>query len=956
MSEFIRLLLGLHAQARRYDRDQALLGALGVGAFAYTHQIDSVHRMATAPSCRWLLADEVGLGKTIQAIMVMRALAAQSSSLFNVALVVPDDLVGQWEEELLARGHAIAIEAGEPGAPTGNLLMRLVRPSRITAGGRIPAEKIDLLLVDEFTKLQVAVRTELITAARSIPNVIAMTATPALHDTRTRRELMEMLEPEADRIARASNRDILKVLADRETAAIDRHAEEFRNTSRRRQVEDVFGLYRRLIRTQRTDYPNTLPQRRYQPIRVPPTDGDVGRARATRSYLEAAATADLDLRRDLLLQVAGRSPQSLRERLSTLKRTALLQEAWYGIDTVLRNEPGDAKLDALIDHVRATLAEQPDTRIVIVAEDNPTTDYLAETLGKLVDAKISRKRRTMSAAEDLEVQVTLLKDALEEFISGASNILVAALDAREGHNLQFADEVIFFALPWSPPDIQQWIGRIDRLGTRGIPSKRTISITPIVVENSIENRILEVLDGTKVFEKSEVFDETEWSEISRAINAAADGMAGASWGEAAARAKSLGATIEDWLGSTRLPPSPRTMLAERLDASLRSRPYALPLIDPGKKQRTNWYQSRERAADIILTLAGEEYLDIRNGRDNGQSFKTMWYRSGPAGIELQIPEIDSSSSFHRQAFISHRASIDCPPRPQVTQNDGRRRQLHFFDHGCPLHDQLISALIEQAPTTDIATEFYVEYPTDHPILEWEGRRLLFGGSGLELRTALSTDVTAVLGPIDGQASKAEQDAHAVAKRHLGAALDADRRWLVDLCPPEMVVITLVEEGEQFVPCDAAAAMLDPLCGSRPARQLVRRRSQLTEEQRDGAREIARSQLMRLGSEVLGRAMVALNSAVGERLFAIDAENEQRVAAARAELASLVASEALKSRPEPIIQAERRGAELSVRLAEACGDARRAWISGAGTAIKGAAMLKTPRYFWVVPKRFSGRNP
>ncbi|MBS3025018.1 hypothetical protein [Acidiphilium multivorum] len=66
MSDFLRLLLGLHAQARRYDRDQALLGALGVGAFAYTHQIDSVHRMATAPACRWLLADEVGLGKTIQ--------------------------------------------------------------------------------------------------------------------------------------------------------------------------------------------------------------------------------------------------------------------------------------------------------------------------------------------------------------------------------------------------------------------------------------------------------------------------------------------------------------------------------------------------------------------------------------------------------------------------------------------------------------------------------------------------------------------------------------------------------------------------------------------------------------------------------------------------------------------------------------------------------------------------
>ena len=80
------MLLGLHAAARRLDRDQALLGALGVGAFAYTHQIDSVHRMVTGTACRWLLADEVGLGKTIQAIMVMRALAAQSPRPLTAAL------------------------------------------------------------------------------------------------------------------------------------------------------------------------------------------------------------------------------------------------------------------------------------------------------------------------------------------------------------------------------------------------------------------------------------------------------------------------------------------------------------------------------------------------------------------------------------------------------------------------------------------------------------------------------------------------------------------------------------------------------------------------------------------------------------------------------------------------------------------------------------------------------
>jgi hypothetical protein len=585
--------------------------------------------MLTATACRWLLADEVGLGKTVQAIMVMRALAAQSSRTLVVALVVPDDLTEQWEEELLARGHAIALEAGDEGEPQANLLIRLARPSRIIAGGKFVADKIDLLLVDEFPKLQVAVRNELIAAARTIPNVIALTATPGLHQKRTRGEIMELLEPEASRIARAEGRTIHDVLADREEIALARFGHELATPHRRRAIEESYGLYRRLIRTERTDYPNALPQRRYQPIRVAPTDGDIERAKATRAYLEASKEAGIDIMRDLLLQVAGRSPASLRERLSTLKRVAGVQDAWRRIDAVLRDEPGDAKLDALIDHVRRVLNDKPDNRLVIVAEDNPTTDYLHDALSKLVSVKISRKRRAMRAAEELDVQVATLKDALEEFINGESKILVASLDAREGHNLQFADEIIFFALPWSPHDIQQWIGRIDRLGTRGIPSSRTIAVTPIVTHNSIEARILDVLEATKVFEKSDVYDEAEWQTISDAINAAAEGVTGVSWNDATSCAQVLGAASEEWLSSTKLPPSPRTFVAEKCATRFREKSYALPIVFNGKQY--NWFQAREQALSMLLKLAGEEYFDIRNAKDGSQAepAQFVWTRSGP---------------------------------------------------------------------------------------------------------------------------------------------------------------------------------------------------------------------------------------------------------------------------------------------------------------------------------------
>jgi len=952
MSDFHRVLLGLHAAARRLDRDQALLGALGVGALAYTHQIDSVHRMITGTACRWLLADEVGLGKTIQAIMVMRALAAQSPRPLTAALVVPDDLVSQWEEELLCRGHILALESGDEGGVHGNLVMRLVRPSKLLDGGRIAADRVDLLLIDEFTRLQVQVREDLIVAARTIPNVIAMTATPALHQTRTRRELMALLEPEADRIARAEDRDILKVLAEREASAHKEWSAELQDAGKRRAVEETFGLYRRLIRTARTDYPDALPKRSYQPIKLAPTDGDVERARATRAYLDAARNANLAIRREELLQVCGRSPQSLQRRLSTLQRTTpALQAAWRHIDLCLREEPGDAKLDALIDHLRLFHAKNPNGRAVVVAEDNPTTDYLRDAIEKLTDMQVARKRRTVGAADELEIQVALLKEALDDFISGEARILVAADAAREGHNLQFADEIIFFALPWSPPDIQQWIGRIDRLGTKGLPANRRIAITPIVVENSIENSILTVLEGTGVFLRSEVFDESEWAEISGAIASAANGVSGATWGDAAKQARTLGEAYDAWLEATSLPPTPRTALATRCEARFRARPYAAPLA-PIVSYPWNWYAMRERAVELMIKLAREDFLDVRTGQDGEQRFKTMWYKTKPSGDDLTIADIDPRNSWHRQAFIMRRSAIECPPHTNVVQSDDTKRRLNFFDHGCGIHDGAVAAFEKQLPPADINSEFVVEYPDGHPILQWANRRLLIAVSEVDLRDALNFDPDLMLGDHDSGASKAEQDAQASVARIALAQFQADRRWMIDLAAPEMLFATLVEDDEEMVVADAGAAVFDPFHDGAGARQLAKRRSILPEARLRAARTAATRQLTAMGGETLARAAQAVRRAVPHRQFAAQADADNLAAAAAAEIK---VAGSLDSKLE-FNRAALRGAELMATLSERAWQGRFARLEGLEKALADVAKLKPPRFFWLVPKPPSAETP
>ncbi|MFQ6180344.1 helicase-related protein [Sinorhizobium meliloti] len=943
MSEFERVLAGLHAEGRQVDRTQTLFGAFAVAAEAYPHQIDSVHRMLTAPTCRWLLADEVGLGKTVQAIMVMKALAASRSRPLAVALTVPDDLVAQWEQELLCRGDVVALESGESGGISGNILIRLLRPSKLVNGEKIAANKIDLLLVDEFTRLQGQVRRELISAARTIPNVIAMTATPALHLAANRRELLALLEPEAAEEANATDTDILRVLRNRETEGLNRFGQGIVDVAHERLLASSFGMYRRIIRTVRSDYPGVLPKRRYQPLRVKPTDGDIGRAAATRKYIDAAKRTGLELRAEALFQVSGRSPQSLRERLSTLRRTnAQLQSAWRAIDTSLRDEGGDAKLDALIDHLRVVHARPTEARVVVVAEDNPTTDYLREAIEKLTDMKVARKRRTVGAAEELHTQVTSLKEALDDFISGEARVLVAADAAKEGHNLQFADEIIFFALPWSPTDIQQWIGRIDRLGAKNAAAGRTITITPIVTEGSIEDNILNVLEGTGVFQKSEVFDEADWAEISKAIDAAASGKEGASWTVASREAAKLGEHFDEWITDSRFSLRSRSPLALERFERLKRRAYAVPLISSGPQK--NWYRDRERGLGLMIKLARQDYLEVRNQKCSGQRFQTVWYKQKPANDDLVIPDLDARSPSFRQAYISKREDLECPPRPSVSESDGRQRKLNFLDHGNSLHEGMNQSFGKLAPQTDWQTEFVIDYAPGHPALAWQGKAVLLSWSRIDVPFQFVRDVTDEFDPVLDE-SKPEQDARLAVLRLAVTHSHADQRWLADCCPSELIFTTVAVDPEVTQSVAAAAALLNPFHENEAARFVCRRRK-LPDARAKAAKELARKEMQKHGETVLRRYLSNLRSTLDARLFEVEADM-------RAHLRSLEAiAETMNAKDQnfEFNRAAARGAALHIELARRAWEKRLERLKGVEERVGRSTRFTKSGDFWVSPRR------
>lgn len=936
-----RYWLNLHARAREIDADQALLGALGVAAFAYPHQIYNVRRMVTDTTCRYLLADEVGLGKTIQALMVLRALASQRDTGLRVALVVPDDLVQQWQEELISRtqvgGAGIAPEPSDEVSPPpparGEVAVDLCRQARLASGAiRLNPRLYDVLIVDEYPKLVQAVREMVAVASRTTPHVLLLSATPGLHDAQSRSDILSILEPDLARRAQALDRDILELLAEREAAAQAFLTGEREDLSAppagegRRYYSATHALFRRVIRTKRVDYPDALPQRTYSPITVPETEGDVRRLAQARQYLATAITEGRNVRQDLVLQIAGRSPASLINRASTLGRGASskLLAAVKSLDEAAR-DPGDAKLDALIDHLRRMFLDHPQSRILVVAEDNRSVDYLATAIEKMVEVEVARKRRPYADSEtEIDVHVTQLKEDLDAFESGQARVLVAADVAAEGHNLQFATEIVFYALPWNPGSVDQWIGRLDRLGGKGPPGKRTIRITPIVVQNSIEARILELYEASDIFSGGRVFDDDAWREMEATINSAAYGS-GQDWRKLITDARKHIVTEEGWRSLSQFPPQDRAIAArDRFDV-LRAQSYPLPFsYNAERSGGRNWFRSREIAAKRMLTLAHETgvlRVETRNDVETKQKYRTVWYAKKFEEGDIFVKELDTAHSGHKKAVILSRGDILAPP----TVNVGNRR-LHFFDQGHPLHEAVKSAFCGLAAPNSTTSEYVIRFPEGHPGEAYSGRQVVVCSAALRPTFGAPFSDVELAGRSSDGDSTFEREAAQFAVRRAFEEYLADGRWFTDLFPPQHYVFAGVQSAQGIKAISPSLFIgaseehgLPRLFSERP---LAPNEVLTLKGVRDGLRQL-------MAAEARNRLQNWLLDADAElsfRRFKASAEAREAIQAAL----DTEARERQRGGKLAIDRARVRGVELAVLLAELCGEMR---LSRLGTLLQ-----------------------
>ena len=207
---YANLCLAAQALRREFEGVRTPLApATGVAAFLYTHQLANVFRVLTDLRVRHLLADEVGLGKTVQALMILNALRYQRQDL-RVLVIVPDGLVTQWRDEILTRAHSAPTEKN-----TGFGEGRYIRLAwedqlrRIGDDGQpgwsladIDPARYQVLVVDELHSLRSDVQDRIIRMAGAFEHVLALTATPAFQDPKRHAQLFALLEPERTAIAR----------------------------------------------------------------------------------------------------------------------------------------------------------------------------------------------------------------------------------------------------------------------------------------------------------------------------------------------------------------------------------------------------------------------------------------------------------------------------------------------------------------------------------------------------------------------------------------------------------------------------------------------------------------------------------------------------------------------------------------------------------------------------------
>ena len=513
-----------------------LLSSLASGVTPLPHQLHVLNRAMERNTIRYILADEVGLGKTIEAGMVIRELKARGL-IRRILVVCPTGLVTQWASEMQEKFHEKFHVILPSDFDTIRRLtdnedvygqydqvispMDSIKPLEKRAGWtdekveKYNEERIysiinsgwDLVIIDEAHR--VAGSTSEVARyklghllSQASPYLLLLSATPHNGKTEPFLRLVRLLDKEAFPNARSIVKEQVApyLIRTEKREAIDNNGNKlFKN-----RITHLVLL--------NWDERHTMQRELYQLVTayVSKTYNKALRNRKKNMCLiflliimqrmvtssTAAVRQSLERRLEVLKNQATRLSSLTEEEIAELDIEDNVEEALEAISLDNDKEIAelehiisvakqaeyqhtDVKVEKLLSIIDGILCEDTSQKIIIFTEFMATQEYLKRILVSK-DYSVSILNGSMSIEER--------NDALHEFRDKTS-IFISTDAGGEGLNLQFSNIIINYDLPWNPMKIEQRCGRADRIG-----QTRDVQIYNFIVEDTVENRVREVLE------------------------------------------------------------------------------------------------------------------------------------------------------------------------------------------------------------------------------------------------------------------------------------------------------------------------------------------------------------------------------------------------------------------------------------------------------------------------------
>ena len=538
----VEQILHATAAAKLQDalEDNLLLAPIQSSVIPLPHQLYALNRAVGQDRIRYLLADEVGLGKTIEAGLVLRELKLRGRAK-RILVVAPKGLVRQWQAEM--RQHF-----GEPlhfvdpssfaalrpwrgdGAEDNAWRMHdqvicaldSVKPlesrrgwslEQIQTYNRERFEDLvsaawDLVIIDEAHRMggstdQVA-RYKLGAAlAEASPYLLLLSATPHQGKTDQFMRLMQLLDRDAFPDEGSVSRERVQpfVIRTEKRAAINAEGQplfrprltrlhavawQARHAAQQQLYEAVtdyvrHGYNQALAAKQRHVGFLMILMQRLVTSSTAAIRATLEKRQAVLDTPQPQARLFDTLSPDEWADLDGEAQVDLALQANGLELEKSEVETLLALARSTEAAGTDAKAESLLELIYKLQQEEgdPALKVLVFTEFVPTQAMLAEYLESRGFAVA-----TLNGGMDMDARSRTLQTFAQD-----ARVLISTDAGGEGLNLQFCHVIVNFDMPWNPMRIEQRIGRVDRIG-----QKHVVRALNFVLEDTVEHRVRQVLE------------------------------------------------------------------------------------------------------------------------------------------------------------------------------------------------------------------------------------------------------------------------------------------------------------------------------------------------------------------------------------------------------------------------------------------------------------------------------